>query len=393
MRTKYRGMQAQRSFAAWFLVSAAVIASAVSWWPQPAAAATAQAPATPLVIRPAVQRHLLALYAAYRHIPVSDIARGAPGSVVGARLQRSGEDWAMMHWEPSSGASRRAAAGFQDGAGTGIFTRASGGAWTVAGLGGEPAGCAIRVPRAVRRSWHLASCHALETPSLPPARSAAAAGTTSGLVTIALAQVGVSDNPPVTSFNSPDCNPYTTLVGNPLGASGRYCKTSSNGAYFHNVQDVSEFWCADFTKWVWKRAGVTSGLGVLTPSAATFYTWGTDHGEHISFGGTAKTGDAVILYPPGTKAPDGSYADHVGIVTAVNSDGTVNLVNGDFLGRSNISVQYNASVHLSTWASQVEGTTGEKWAFVSPLLKARTRQPAGGTPSGAAADYSLSSNL
>jgi hypothetical protein len=126
----------------------------------------------------------------------------------------------------------------------------------------------------------------------------------------------------------------------------------------------------------WGFAGVspsvssspTSRLRILTPAAASFYTWGADHGEHISFGGIPKTGDAVILYPPGTKAPNGSYADHVGIVTAVHPDGAVNLVNGDFLGASNISVQYNAHVRLSTWASRVEGNKGEKWAFVSPLL-------------------------
>jgi len=40
---------------------------------------------------------------------------------------------------------------------------------------------------------------------------------------------------------------------------------------------VSEFWCADFTKWAWKKAGVTGGLGTLTPAAASFYTWGTEH--------------------------------------------------------------------------------------------------------------------
>ena len=124
------------------------------------------------------------------------------------------------------------------------------------------------------------------------------------------------------------------------------------------MQDVNEFWCADFTKWAWEKAGVTSGLRMLTPSAATFYTWGADHGEHISFNGTPKAGDAVILYP-GTKAPNGTYADHVGIVTAVHSGGTVNLVNGDFLGSSNISVQYNTHVRLSRWASRVEGNKGE----------------------------------
>jgi hypothetical protein len=220
----------------------------------------------------------------------------------------------------------------------------------------------------VRQLWHLPGCPTLAGQPGPRVRGPAADGTTGGLVTIALAQVGVADNPPVTNFNGLDCDPYTTLVGNPLGASSKGCKTSSNPPYFRNVQDVSEFWCADFTKWVWREAGVTSGLATLTPSAASFYTWGVDHGEHIPFGGTPKTGDAVLLYPPDTKAPNGTYADHVGIVTAVHSNGTVNLVNGDFLGSVNISVQYNTNVRLSTWASIVEGNKGEKWAFVSPRL-------------------------
>jgi hypothetical protein len=344
-----------------------MIACALSWGPQPVAAAVSQDAAVRLVIGPAVQRHLLRLYAASRHVPVASIAPGGPAQVLGAR-QRSGTDWAMVHWQPSARAGQAAAAGFQDGAGTGIFTRRPGGAWTLAGLGGQPSGCAVRIPPAVRRLWHLPGCLAMAGQPAPRVWGPAAAGTVAGLVKIALAQVGVADNPPVTSFSGPDCNPYTTLVGNPLRASSRHCKTSSNGSYFHRVQDVSELWCADFTKWVWKKAGVTGGLGTLTPAAASFYTWGTRHGEHISFGGTPKAGDAVILYPPDTKAPNGTYADHVGIVTAVHANGTVNLVNGDFLGTSNIAVRYIANAQLAAWASRVEGSKGEKWALVAPHL-------------------------
>jgi len=341
-----------------------MIACALSWGPQPVAAAAGQDAAVRLVIGPAVQRHLLQLYAAYRNVPVDSVAPAGHGHVLGAR-QRNGTDWAMVHWRPSARAGRAAAAGFQDGAGTGIFTRLPGGAWTMAGLGGLPSGCPVRIPSAVRRVWYLPGCLAMEGQTAPRVAGPVATGTTAGLVKIALAQVGVGDNPPVTSFSRPDCNPYTTLVGNPLGASSTHCKTSSNGSYFHHVQDVSEFWCADFTKWVWRKAGVT-GLQTLTPAAASFYTWGTRHGERISFGGTPRAGDAVILYPPDTKAPNGGYADHVGIVTAVHADGTVSIVNGDFLGTSNIAVRYNANAHLSAWASRVEGSKGEKWALVSP---------------------------
>ena len=364
-----------RAAAIWLVSSTALAGFAVSGWPPAAAAASRPAPAAAsrqasaarLVISPAVQRQLRALYAAYRHIPLASIAPAASGPALGARLRR-GADWAMIRWQPSSRAGLAMVAGFQDGAGTGTFTRAAGGRWAVAGLGGEPAGCAVAIPAAVRRLWHLPGCPAPARPSLPRGGGAVAGGTALGLVAIALAQAGVSDNPPVTSFSGLDCNPYTTLVGNPLGASSKGCKTSSNGTYFSNVQDTSEFWCADFTKWVWARAGVTSGLATLTPSAASFYTWGVDHGETITFAGTPRIGNAVLLYPPSTKAPNGSYADHVGIVTAVHANGTLNLINGDFLGSSNISVQYNTNVYLPTWASQVEGSPGEKWAFVSPRL-------------------------
>jgi len=361
-----RGMRAAPAVGAWVLASLAMIACTLSWGPQPVAAAGGQNAAVRLVIGPAGQHHLLRLYAAYRKVPVASIAPAGPGQVLGAR-QRGGTDWAMIHWQPSARAGQATAVGFQDGAGTGVFTRPPGGAWTLAGLGGLPSGCAVRIPQAVRLLWHLPGCRAAEGQALPRVHGPAAAGTRARLVKIALAQVGVADNPPVTSFSRPDCNPYTTLVGNPLGAPSSHCKTSSNGFYFHNVQDVSEFWCADFTKWVWKRAGITGGLRKLTPAAASFYTWGTGHGEHISFGGTPKAGDAVILYPPDTKAPNGSYADHVGIVTAVHANGTVNLVNGDFLGTSNIAVRYIANAHLAAWASRVEGSKGEKWAIVSPL--------------------------
>jgi len=56
----------------------------------------------------------------------------------------------------------------------------------------------------------------------------------------------------------------------------------------------------------------------------------------------------------------------VGIITAVHSDGTVNIVNGDFLGPANIAVRYAANAHLTAWASRVEGSKGEEWALVNP---------------------------
>ena len=160
--------------------AAALIAGVVSLGAQPVAAAAGRPPAaartpaparTPaaapasavlLVIGPALRRHLLGLYAAFRHLPVTSIAPAAAGQALGAQLRPTGTDWAMVHWQPSARAGRQAAAGFQDGGGTGVFTRSPGGAWTLAGLGGLPAGCAVRIPGVVRRLWHLPGCLALE---------------------------------------------------------------------------------------------------------------------------------------------------------------------------------------------------------------------------------------
>jgi len=165
------------------------------------------------VIGPALRRHLLALYIAFRHIPAADIAGIASGSVLGAR-QPDGTEWASIGVLPSSGVPLSTLAGFQDGGRYGIFTRAPGSAWRIAGLGGQPFGCGVGLPAAVRHAWHLPSCAALAGSPVPVRRGAMTAGTTADLAKIAKAQIGVSDNPPVTFFSqADDCNPYTALVG------------------------------------------------------------------------------------------------------------------------------------------------------------------------------------
>lgn len=326
--------------------------------------------AKPISISAAVQEQLLKLYAAYRHLPVTDIARVVPGMVHGAVVSPGGEDWAAITFTPAASAAVSVDVTFQDGASAGVFARPAGGTWTMKGLGGEPLGCGARLPAAVRALWQLSAC---TTPAVPPSTPgnapavtpAASANTAMALTAeIARSQVGIADNPRVTSFSGLDCDPYTAFEASWVSKSG--CGTDST----FGTKDATEFWCADFAKWVWRQGGVTSDLSVLTPAAASFYTWGKDHGESMSEDPkTPQVGDAVVFYP-GT-APNGSYADHVGIVTAVNSNGTVNLANGDFLGSSNISVQGNDNVSLKSWAASIWGS-GETWTFVSPELSTKT---------------------
>jgi hypothetical protein len=178
-------------------------------------------------------------------------------------------------------------------------------------------------------------------------------------VAVANANVGVGDTPASTDFGF-NCNPYTTMVG--VVVSHRHCRTDRH----FSVRNENELWCADFAKWVWEQGGVSTDLADLTPAAASFYTWGKAQGERMHWRVKwAAPGDAVVFYPRGERR-GGPYADHVGLITGVNPDGTVNLVNGDFAGSGNISVQATSGIRLRRWAASIWGP-GERWAFVSPL--------------------------
>jgi cell wall-associated NlpC family hydrolase len=183
----------------------------------------------------------------------------------------------------------------------------------------------------------------------------------STIAQVAETQVGVGDLPVSTDW-SMDCDPYTTLVGVKVSAAG--CGTSRR----FGVRERNELWCADFAKWVWRRGGVTKDLSALTPAANSFYAWGKAEGDVLTPDGhNAAPGDAVVFYPDGALTSSGlSTADHVGIVVAVNSNGTVDLVNGDFLGAKNIGVQRDDNVSVASWAAGI-WHSDEQWIYISPV--------------------------
>src|SRR6185437_9320097 len=166
----------------------------------------------------------------------------------------------------------------------------------------------------------------------PPASPVTVAGGASSamagsIASIALSQVGVGDTPAATSFRGVDCDPYSTLVG----AQSPNADGCGRDARF-SIANQNEAWCADFAKWVWQQAGVTTDMNTLTAQSGSFYDWGLKQKETMPVdGGTPAVGDAVVFYPPGP-VERGTPGDHVGIVTAVHPGGTVELVNGDFLG-------------------------------------------------------------
>ena len=251
--------------------------------------------------------------------------------------------------------------------------------WRLAQAADDRPGCGRALPAApirVASNLHApAACQATASPVQRAADSAlseagAAQTVAQSVADIALSQVGVSTTPAVTNFGTVDCDPYTTLVG-PPHPNGDGC---GFGQKF-KVENENEAWCSDFSKWVWQQAGITTDMNVINAGADSFYDWGLDQGEAMpADAGTPAAGDAVVFFPPGPITPT-AFADHVGIVTAVNPDGTVNLVNGDFLGASDISVLYNTGIRLTSWASQV-WNQGEQWVLVTPPTTQQQPVPA-----------------
>ncbi len=394
-RRRRRGHFASRGRGLWMLavtlcaVAALVVNAAVGTTAAAAAATGAAgsastlpantAKAAELPASSADQATLLHVYLKARGLPAGAATSVRNGSLRVA-VMKDGSEWALASFAPARRLKPSLLVRFQDGAASGIFRRAPGQPWQFVQAGAEPVGCDTAVPSAVRAAWDVTaglSCGA--GPSSSPTAAARARGPldathslSAKIASIALSQVGVSDSPAVTNFDTVDCDPYTPMVG-PL-----YPDPDSRGCDYNakfGVEDENEDWCSDFAEWVWLQAGVTQDMDLINPGANSFYAWGLAQGESLPVDGTdPSVGDAVVLYSPG-QITASTGADHVGIVTAVHANGTLNIVNGDFAGGKDISVQYDTDVSIGPWASEVEGQPGEQWVFVPPPAAAQPAAP------------------
>ncbi|MCB5170182.1 CHAP domain-containing protein [Streptomyces bambusae] len=128
-------------------------------------------------------------------------------------------------------------------------------------------------------------------------------------------------------------------------------------------------WCAEFTRWVWNKAG--ADISGITPAAVSIYDYGKRKGTVHS---TPQVGDAV-LYDKDGSLNDGN-ADHVNIVVAVDGD-YIQTVGGNERG----GVRFRTSFNWRTESSPVGA--GRALAFIGPSGLADT--PAG-TPVSQAGD-------
>jgi hypothetical protein len=164
----------------------------------------------------------------------------------------------------------------------------------------------------------------------------------SKIVSIAESQIGYQSDP-AGSY----CNPYSAYWG-----SGTSC---SKGSY------SSEEWCADFTAWVWHRAGVpfTYGYdsGEINGGAVSFYQWGVANGtwHAVGSGYTPQPGDAVVY---GLNTPTDTSADHVAIVTGGTARDP-SVVDGDWWLGNNGYVVAATEQTTATGTDRISG-------YVSP---------------------------
>jgi hypothetical protein len=137
--------------------------------------------------------------------------------------------------------------------------------------------------------------------STPPSSSTL----TQRIVSNAIAEAGNSTRNRERAGN---CNYYTGAL-----------KAGQQGCGSDGWQTQPGGWCADFARWVWKQSGArTDGLD---SGAASFTRRGYRSGSSPS---NARVGDAVVFRYNGA-----GYAEHVGIVTAINANGTINYTSGN----------------------------------------------------------------
>jgi cell wall-associated NlpC family hydrolase len=113
----------------------------------------------------------------------------------------------------------------------------------------------------------------------------------------------------------------------------------------------AEYWCADFARWVWAHAGAKN-TSELTAAAGSFYTYGQkNHTLHSK----PQVGDAVVFNYAG-----GGYADHVALVTKVNSNGTIETISGDWGGQSGSEAHFSITSHVVLNAPAYSGAIGSR---------------------------------
>jgi hypothetical protein len=142
-----------------------------------------------------------------------------------------------------------------------------------------------------RAALVLVATAALVAAGLWQSAAPAAATTKLGTNIVKIARAEAANKAHNHEIGGYNCNYYTTAL-----------KLAGTGARCSNHWKTEE-WCADFSKWVWAKAGANTTYA--TPAAASFETYGKKH--HTWHTGKPQAGDAIVF--PG----------HVGLVVSTTA--------------------------------------------------------------------------
>ncbi len=139
--------------------------------------------------------------------------------------------------------------------------------------------------------------------AVAPVAGVGAGGVGQQIAAIATAELGVAEQPPG-SNDAPRIAEYrTATAGSAVGP-----------------------WCAYFTSWVAAQAGVPIGAGGAGEGwVPAVRDWAVSQGRHIAPGAGAPAVGDLVLFDRGN---DG-LLDHIGIVTGVGPDGSIQTVEGN----------------------------------------------------------------
>jgi hypothetical protein len=166
-----------------------------------------------------------------------------------------------------------------------------------------------------------------------------------------------------------------TIARNEVGQTACSRKTAGRKGFFTSCDSgfaggQPEFWCSDFARWVWWKAGAINAgpktkKRILTPESGSFALYGKLRNK-------PQVGDAVLFnYNKNIKAPN---ADHVAIVVKVNANGTIVSVSGD-IGGNGSGAQFAATsrvvldkpYHSKPGSSDPQAPNGPVSGYVSPV--------------------------
>jgi len=191
--------------------------------------------------------------------------------------------------------------------------------------------------------------------AFPHRTTAFAAAATCALGALAMGCSGAPASEDATSETSSDVT-SGTIASIALANEGKgACSTNSRGGRGFDSSctgngGLPEYWCADFARWVWAQAGAKD-TSQLTAAAGSFYVYGENHG---TLSHTPEVGDAVVFNYRG-----GGYADHVALVTKVDSNGTIETISGDWDGQSGSEAHFSSTSHVVLDAPAYPGKVGD----------------------------------